>query len=281
MLPLRTATHPSAPPCSYVYQRYRGSAALAQLQLADEPLGGPSALQPPAPTPAATAAAAAQAAAAAAAGVVLPPAPPPAESGAGLRDALLYLLACGWEEDPWGTGGVAPPPPPPPSPAGTAPASISGGSNGGSSSSGGPGRSAAAAAPPPRDTCTLRALRSHGFSGATNGAVLAPFAHVVLLFSAQARAEKVGRYRCCCSSAALSPPLDDLQDAYTPLHSASVTLCEAALSDPRGGPAFMEMAKAFFAGGIEWSAWGGKQHSSTFLARRPAAHARGAPLYRF
>lgn len=43
-----------------------------------------------------------------------------------------------------------------------------------------------------------------------------------------------------------SPPPS--QDAYTPLHSAAVTLCDAALADARGGPAFTEMAKGFFAG---------------------------------
>ena len=156
--------------------------------------------------------------------------PPPAESGAGLslRNALLYLLACGWEEDPWGTGGVAPPPPPPPAAAGTAPAS----SSSGGSSSGGPGRSeaaaAAAAAPPPRDTWTLHALRSHGFSGAPNGAVLAPFAHVVLLFSAQARAEKVGRYRCCCSKRRALPSTRRLAGR---LHAAALRVRDAV----RGG----------------------------------------------
>jgi hypothetical protein len=197
----------------YLFRAWRKSPSLAQLSFTDEPTNGPR----------------------------------------GLRDCLLYLLACGWDAAPPpysrapGTGAGA---------ASTVESAVSGARrasdvDSASSFTGtktpvangtGPRRhadrvssSAAAEAsatatiaigtpvavlPEPR---TVTALRDAGFDCEPNGAIMRSFRHVVLYASPQ--------------------------DLYAPFAACSVEWCEPALSDTRHGAAYGEMVRGFYDGG--------------------------------
>ena len=188
----------------FLYTRLRGSAALTQLAFGDEPS--------------------------------------PSSSPRGVRDCLLYLLACGWApgelEEPEGAeeaalqqGAAA---------AAAAAAVVAtrrfsdddGGSSVDSAASGSPpvsvrasfvaGAAVGAAGGPQPLTPTLRALRAGRFSCESNGQLLRRFRHVVLLASPQ--------------------------DAYAPAASCAVTWCDAARGDARHGAAYGEMLRGFFDG---------------------------------
>lgn len=178
----------------FLFQRLRGSAALAQLAFADEPSSGPR----------------------------------------GVRDCLLYLLACGWtpsdpdeatdvegassteakvrsfsddghgtDEDDDGSGGDD-----------ALGVAISASAVAGSGTS--PRLSAGPATP------TLRALRAGKFSCESNGQLMRHFRHVVLLSSPQ--------------------------DGYAPAPSCGVHWTANALADPRNGHRYGEMLRGFFDG---------------------------------